>query len=487
MRSLTVAGIAGAMLLLAFPPYGQAYLTVPAVALLLWALRSAPSRGVAIWSGSIFGLVFFGFLFPWLTELGLVAFVPLWLMQSAYFAGIGWVVWRARGLVGGSWVAVVAGLWAGMEFLRGRFPLGGFEWGFLGYPMGEYSWTRGATQWIGTTGWSVVLVAVAAALVHGAASRRWALAASGTGVAALLTVAGGVFPSVASGPAVDVAIVQGSTPCPGSHCENERFRTYETHLALTRSLAAGSVDLIVWPEGSTGGFSADPVLDPAVGEAIGAEARRIDAVMLVGGDRPLSDTEWANANVVFDETGTIVGEYRKRHPVPFGEYVPARPLFDWIPALAAVPRDMVRGDGPRVFDVFFGRLGSVVSWEGSFARFSRDEVKAGAQVLVVATNQGSYPFSVASDQLIGMTRMRAAELGVDLVHAGVVGRSTLITGGGEVGPATGLATSEILTGSVRMRTEGPTLYGRLGDWLQWMAVVTATALAVALRVRTGRS
>ena len=63
-------------------------------------------------------------------------------------------------------------------------------------------------------------------------------------------------------------------------------------------------------------------------------------IQLGYGDRPISDTEWINANVVFDETGAIVTEYRKRHPVPFGEYIPARPLFDWIPELRRVPRDM---------------------------------------------------------------------------------------------------------------------------------------------------
>jgi apolipoprotein N-acyltransferase len=47
-------------------------------------------------------------------------------------------------------------------------------------------------------------------------------------------------------------------------------------------------------------------------------------------------------------------------------------------------------------------------------------------VLVVATNEGSYGLTPASDQLIGMTRMRAAELGVPVVHSAVTGKSTII-------------------------------------------------------------
>src|SRR5690606_5235943 len=105
----------------------------------------------------------------------------------------------------------------------------------------------------------------------------------------------------------------------------------------------------------TGSTNADPVNNPEVGEAIGDQARRIGAPMLVGGDRTVDDTHWVNANVYFDANGVIVGEYRKQHGVPFGEYVPWRPVFGWIPALDRVPRDMIPGDGPVVFE---GGLGS---------------------------------------------------------------------------------------------------------------------------------
>ena len=225
---------------------------------------------------------------------------------------------------------------------------------------------------------------------------------------------------------------------------------------------------MVWAEGSTGSTNADPVLVPEVAEAIGDEAERIGAYLLVGGDRVVSDTEWINANVLFDREGEIVGEYRKRQPVPFGEYVPWRSLLaPLIPELSQVPRDMIRGEDPVVFSTDFGMLGSVVSWEGSFARFPRDVARNGAQLLVVATNNASYEVSPASDQLIGMTRMRGAELGLDVVHAAVTGKSTLITDGGEVGERTPIYEPALLTGEVQMRDAGPTLYTRSETGYRW--------------------
>ena len=233
-----------------------------------------------------------------------------------------------------------------MEAARVRFPVGGFEWGLVGYTLAPYPWARGAAQWVGASGWSVVLVAVAAGLVVCSKRSELRIDLVGPLAASLLLIAcGALWPAIPDGPPIRVAIVQGSTPCPLTHCFDERRTTYEMHLSLTRSIPRGSVDLVVWPEGSTGGFDADPVLNPDVAAAIGAEAARIGAYLLAGGDRPISDEHWINANVVFGPDGRIVGEYRKRHPVPFGEYIPARPLFEWIPALAQVPRDMIPGRG----------------------------------------------------------------------------------------------------------------------------------------------
>ena len=284
----------------------------------------------------------------------------------------------------------------------------------------------------------------------------------------LVVIAGQAVSVNTDGSEVRVAVVQGSTPCPQERCSGERPLIYQSHLELTRRIEPGTVDLVVWPEGSSG-FSVDPILDPNVAAEMGAEAARIGAVLLAGGDRPLDDTTWVNANVVFDPSGEIVGEYQKRHPVPFGEYIPARPLFDWIPELSRVPRDLIRGPDSVIFDEGFGPFGSVISFESSFSRYARDTINDGARLLVVATSQASYPFSNASNQLIGMTRMRAAELGVDVVHGAVTGRSTIITDGGVIGEVTGLATMETTTGVVQMST-GRTFYAVVGDWLQLLAV-----------------
>lgn len=469
---LVLAG--GVVSALAFPRIGPGWLILPGVTLFLAGLRTADSRGRGLAYGGLYGLTFFAGVIWWLSELGLIAVIPLVIVEAGYFAIYGWWLARYNERPGGTWFGLAVGGWAMMELIRYRFPFNGFEWGAAGYALSDQSWARAVAPLIGTSGITVLVVAMTASALLFAVGRRGSWQLWVVVGLALISVLGVIWNAPTPGYSVslDAAIVQGSTPCPFEHCPpDERLRTFEQHLELTRQVEPGSVDLVVWSEGSTGSSNADPVQNPEIGEAIAAEARRIGAWFLVGSDRPISATHWINANVMFNPEGEIVGEYEKQHPVPFGEYIPWRPLFDWIPDLDQVPRDMIPGDGPVVFDLGQGvRLGSVISFEGGFARYPRQHARAGANLIVVATNEGSYGTTPGSDQFIGMTRMRGAELGSPVIHAAVTGKSVLIDESGAFASTTsGLGTMEIVSASVYPHARS--IYATTGD-----ALMVAVAL-----------
>ena len=96
---------------------------------------------------------------------------------------------------------------------------------------------------------------------------------------------------------------------------------------------------------------------------------------------------------------------------------------------------------------------------------------AGSQLLVVATNESTYGDSPASDQLIDMTRVNAAAIGQDVVHAAITGKSTFITAAGSVGEGTELYTEGVLYGNVAMRSAGPTLFTRFPNWVTVLALL----------------
>ncbi|MEX2134975.1 MAG: apolipoprotein N-acyltransferase [Acidimicrobiia bacterium] len=480
MISLLLALVGGVVSGLAFPRFGPGLLIVPGIALFLWGLRSTSSRFHGMFVGATYGFSFFMVLMWWSIELGLIALIPLAIVQSSYFWFFGWWLAGHRDAAPGIWAGYAVAIWSLVELVRYNFPFSGLEWGGAGYALSGLSQVRSAASLIGTSGWTVLVVGVAAGLVLvvrvliGRATWSWWLlvpfAMPALAIGAALVLEAVVAEDAPE--ATPVAIVQGSTPCPFEKCPpDERLRTFQQHLALTGDIDPGAVDLVVWAEGSSGSFNADPVQNEEIGEAIGDEARRIGAWFLVGTDRPVSEENWINANVVINDSGEIVGEYRKQQGVPFGEYIPFRPLFDWIPDLSQVPRDMIPGEGPVVFDHPDFVLGSVISFEGSFPRYARGHVLAGAQVIVIATNEGSYGMTAVSDQFIGMTRMRAAELGVPVIHAAVTGKSVIIDRHGVLtSDASGLGTTEIVYAEVQPGS--PTLYARLGDWLMYLAALS---------------
>ncbi len=164
--------------------------------------------------------------------------------------------------------------------------------------------------------------------------------------------------------------------------------------------------------------------------------------------------------------------------------MPFRPLFDWFPPLDQVPRDMVPGDDYATFDLPNGRLGSVISFEGAFARSVRPVIREGAELLVIATNEATFGDSPATDQFIAMTRMRAAEHGVAIVHAAITGRSAFITADGSIQDRTDLFVEEAVTSTLNFRSAGMTLYTRWGDWVQYLTLAALVVGGTLQRRRT---
>lgn len=488
---IELAPILSALLMwAAFPPLGWGVLAIVAPTPLLAALRRVESRRGAALIGFSYGVVFYSLLVFWVKETGFLSLAALVLLMAGYSTVYALLVYRARNWGPTSWWLMAVGGWALVELVRLHLPFGGFSWGLLGYPAGEYQWLRGATHLVGTTGWSVIFMAVAAGLTLFVTDRRrpasWL--APSLAMLALLTAIGAVSAPTADGVELRVAIIQGNSPCPGERCVNENEQIFQSHLELTRTLSPQQqVQLVVWPE-SSAGSTVELSTHPGRLTQVRFEARRLGSWFLIGSQRTIDDDSFTNLNVLVNPDGEIVDEYWKRHPVPFGEYVPWRPLFDWIPALDQVPRDLVRGTENTVFELPTGMVGSVISFEGAFPRSTRPQVREGAEVLVVATNKASFGDSPVSDQFIGMTRMRAAELGTAVVHAAITGKSAFIDADGTILSETEAFQSEVLIGTVGHRSAGLTLYARLGDWVQYLAVAAALAVGTArwLRKQEGR-
>jgi len=479
MVPIALVAASSVLMWAAFPPIGFGPLAFIAPIPFFLAIRAVERPLYAAALGFGWGAAFFGLLLNWLMVLGFVAWFPLSIVMGAFTAAFAFFIWVFRLWPPWRWWLIATGGWVALEFVRGRFPFGGFPWGDIGYPAAGLPGAIGSVQWIGPAGWTVLVVAFAAgATLVIENHRNWRMVVDAGSLIILLVIGGALF---APSPAAQVwraAIVQGGSPCPQTRCQNENQRIYERHLELTKSIPEGSVELVIWPENSTGS-PYEPENNDTVRNEIIEQASRLNAYMLISSTRIEGDGYFSNVNVLYSPDGVKVGEYAKQHPVPFGEFVPLRGLFDFVPQLDRVPRDMIRGTDAVVFPTPEGNLGSVISFEGSFARSMRSSARAGAQAMVVTTNTSSYGRSPATDQAIAMVKVNAAAVGLETAYASITGKSTFISADGAVGLTTDQLEETVLYGSLQYNADVPTLWVRFGDWFAFVAMIAGAIAIVA--------
>ena len=478
-QGIAVAVTGGAGLALAFPPAGLWPLAALGPALLVLAISGRRPRA-AFGLGVVFGLAFFGPLLWWLSNLGLLPWIGLTVVQ-ALFVGVHGVVIRTL-LHLRWWPLVVAASWVAVEALRGRFPLGGFPWGRLGFSQADAP----SLQWASVGG--VPLLSLLAALTGSALA--WTLLSGARGrtglIIALVTglawMAGGALPAPApSDRDLTIAVVQGNVPRGRTLAEQVRVRQVtqnhaEATLKLAEDVRAGLVpapDLVVWPENST---DTDPRDNPAIAEMIRSAVQAIDRPVLIGAI-VRQDGRMYNAGQLWLPDRGAVAEYAKRQLVPFGEYVPGRSLFSWVQQLQYIPRDFSPGSGDGTLDAGGTRIGDVICYEVAYDGLVRSSVEAGAALLVVQTNNATYMLDGQRGetlQQLDMARVRAVEHNRPAVVASTTGISAVVRPDGSIAAMTQPWTQQVLVERVNLRT---TTSVWLSPWLELLA-----ALFVVIRL-----
>ena len=491
---LAIAAPAGLLLALSFPPYGWWPLALPAVAALSLLTRGVSARAGAL-IGLIYGLVFFAVLMRWMTVIGPDAWIGLSLLEAAFMVPLGAALATTARLPG--WPLVHAALWVGAELLRARIPWGGMPWGRLafgqaGTPLTPYAALGGAPLVTFVT--ALAGAALAYLVVEAGLRGRWRSAGclvAVAGIAATFGAAAAVPTPTAGQRTVMVALVQGNVPRLGLDFLGQREAVLRNHVRLTdelaRRVAAGELpkpDLVIWPENSS---DIDPYRDPAARALIDGAVRRVGVPTLVGAVINSPDpNEIYNVGIVWDPASGPGDQYIKRHPVPFGEYVPFRDLLErYVTRLERVRRDFAGGSRPGVLDVGPARLGDVICFEVAYDGLVRDVIRGGGQALVVQTNNATYGRTGQTEQQLAMSRLRAVEHGRPVLIAATSGISAVIAADGSIVQRSAEFAPELLVHQVPLRT-GQTVATRVGAVPEWLLALAGLA-AVAWAVWSGRS
>lgn len=479
-----LAAVAGALLPLAFAPFGYFWLA-PLSLGVLFALWQGVSAREGFWLGGAFGWasflagthwVFFSiyefggtsaFLAGGLT-LGMVAILGL------YPALVGWL-WarmfpRATPVVG---LALLPALWALSEWVRGWF-LSGFGWLSLGYSQID-SWLVGYVPVAGVLGAGFAVSLTAACIVQIVSGRG--LKPRLVGVALALSVwLGGFFLTGVSftqpkGPPLQAALLQAAIPQSEKWLARQRLPTLDLYRNLTRE--QHGAELIIWPE------AAIPVLYDRVIDyldSIQADAASAGSTVLLGILKDDPNGSFQNTLLALTESRQF---YYKRKLVPFGEYFPV-PQFvrNWMRLQSLPYTDAEAGsDGQLPLVVGDHRLGATICYEDAFGADQR-HMNRSATLLVNVSNDAWFGDSIAPHQHLEISRIRAVEAGRFLLRATNTGITAVLDPWGNV-VAVGPQFETAVVRATVTGFDGATPYTRVGDWplLAGAFLVLASGLA----------
>ena len=462
--------IAGALLTLAFAPFGLWLLAIlsPVVLLGSWE-RATPRR--AILRGGLFGLGQFGFGIYWIfislhdygnapALFAALATGIVVLVMALYPAVVGGLLTRWGPAPGPlRWLLVFPALWALLDWVR-SWLLTGFPWLAIGYsqtdsPLGQLAPYTGVFG----VGWAVMFSAGLLWML--VKQDGWRTRFSGLGWLAILWLGAWALGRIdwvePAGTPLRVAIVQGNIAQDQKWLPSVFDETLHRYVQLSLP-EHGRSDVILWPE------TAIPIFYEDVRPFIGALAERAqqDQVDYVTG---LPTGSWATG--VFHNSVASIGAslnfYHKRRLLPFGEYLPLRGFFlffrDWVTIPMA---DFTPGDRDQSLLRAGGQpVGVSICFEAVFGSEIRRALPEAAWLINVS-NDAWFKDSTAPHQHLQIARMRALEAGRAMARATNTGVSAILDERGRIVVQGKQFQPDVIRGEVQP-LRGLTPYARWGD------------------------
>ena len=488
--------LAGAVSALGFEPLALWPLTFLAIAVLLERVARARTAREAFGAGWYFGVGHFIVGLNWIATaftyqanmpasfgIGAVFLLSLYLALFPAISGaVAWRVYRGRGPSIG-YVFLFAAVWIACEWLRATL-FTGFAWNPLGTASHTVPPIARSASVIGAYGLSGVLIVVAGALWL-AARRQWRPALEVAVVLVVLAVAFIAMPGKSVGSGIPVRIVQPNIGQDEKYDPEQVERHERIYLQLSRK-PGPEPRLLLWPEDATLRFLD---LEPKARATLAALLGPND-ILLTGGESVTVDEQghadtYHNSVFALDNRARILWRYDKAHLVPFGEYLPLRPILERIGLSRLVPGegDFASGPGPRTFAVPpFGTVAVQICYEIIFSGQVLDRVHRPA--FLFNPSNDAWFGAWGPPQHFAQARMRAIEEGVPVVRATPTGISGVIGPLGQVVSTLPAGREGVLDAIVPPRNEA-TVFARLGLWASALFALALGVAGFVLRFRRG--
>lgn len=467
LRRSLLCFLLGGMMVLSFAPFEQFWLAPLCIAGLAYLLleltpRQAFGAGFAFGMGQYLGGV------SWVhVSISVYGGMPLWMSSIAVlgFSSLVAVFIAVSSLLVASCcrpgctkrLAIFPFAWLVSEWMK-SWVLTGFPWLDVGYTQTP-SWLMAWAPVGGLYAVSLAVLIVSASLV--ALLKTRSLFAGGLIIAVLLSswVLDQQQWTQPFNLPIEVRVVQGNVAIKTKWQAQQRNETIQIYQSLSQSTDIAAADLIVWPE--TALALAKQQVDKQFWRAMAPEG----ATLITG---LIDDEEDRSYNAAVMRCGDQLLTYRKRHLVPFGEYLPLRFLFGWVFDYLQLPMSGFsswQGEQPLACNDV--RIGLSICYEDAFSGEYRAHV-GDATMLVNISEDAWFGDSLAPHQRRQMAQMRAAELGRPMVRSANSGPSLFIDERGQVQYETEQFKTLYYQQAVQPMT-GQTPFMRIGNWPLWLS------------------
>jgi apolipoprotein N-acyltransferase len=510
----------GLLLALCFPPYnagGLAFFALVPVLCAVWLKRPARRRGWYHFGlGYVTGLTFFTMTFAWLSELGplfnngalrflsfyLALYLALYPAVWTWF--VGWVsgqhfapippldplapftrpplLLSTRNL---ALAITLAAAWTALDWARGLGALS-FGWNPLGVALHKDIFLIQVAELTGVYGLSFLLVLcnviglITVLRLRAEIGRirlrpHFDFSLTVALVVVVFSYGVKVLRKGAPKESTELHVVSLQPNVPQAwKLANDRNEEIFERLALLHSYAEHrKPHLTLWPEAAIpGGMLQDSEVEALIREL----GNRVPALLLGTDDYDRN----ANSAAFLLPNQTEVLFYDKQHLVPFGEYLPFRPMLEWAVG-GLVPGDFAPGKEPGLFHLPTPglKIAPLICFEDTVPGLVRRPVQRGADVLINLTNDGWFGRSAGAETHLANAILRTVETRRPLLRCTNTGISGAVDIFGRVNRWEDPFKMAVLERKVQIpRSAGLTFYAQHGDLFALGCLVLAVLVLV---------
>lgn len=514
-RHLNISSfILGAATVLGFAPFSLLPLPIFTFALLLvlWQKR-ATAKQVAL-SGFAFGMGMFlcgvSWVYVSLHDFGAMP-APIAAVATLLFCAIlasfpaiaGYLFARTPLSYGYKLGLFLPAVWALLEWAR-SWVFTGFPWLAIGYSQVPAAPLAGYAPVLGIYGVSMLTVGTSALIVvlwsHVVGKpdgvsfplkqgdtlprSRWRRVVHPSAFILLALWLGGwglrhVEWTQPLGAPVTVSLLQGNIAQDMKWREDNIRSTLDTYVSL---IEASNSRLIVLPETALPLFLHDVPGDYL--QRLAAHARKNNGDILIGVPERIKSGEYYNSVISLGTATTQT--YRKSHLVPFGEFIPLRPLLGWVVSVLAIPlQDFSRGAAhQQPLEIAGQRVAVNICYEDVFGEEIIRQLPQ-ATLLVNVSNVAWFGRSIAPQQHMQISQARALESGRPMLRATNTGVTAIIDPRGRVVGSAPAFTTATVSHTVQ-GYQGTTPYVRWGNYATLGLALLMVVAAFACKWLTAR-